>query len=220
MLESESRQLIAVIPWPQTVPALLKIVNTGDNDNTQGLEKTPPLFVISVITPLTSIRGGARKQIRMALREVLGILLEMHPASVPLITKPGHPICLPAPYSHIGLSISHEPGLSIAAINLHGKVGTDLMRTGEIADWKQVAQEYLGPESYGRIVGLPASCQLTAFAQEWTRYEASLKCLGIGIREWDLLLADELRQCIVNPLTLPNGMVGTIATLPATPFSL
>ncbi|QRX82745.1 4'-phosphopantetheinyl transferase superfamily protein [Glaciimonas sp. PAMC28666] len=184
-------------------------------EDTDGLKS--PLIVISVITPLTSIRDSARERIRIALREALGFLLNMSPLSVPLVTELGQPIRLALPALHLGLSLSHEPGLSVAAINLRGKVGIDLMRVNAIADWRQVAQDYLGHETVKRIADLPSSGQSHAFAQEWTRYEACLKCLDIGIREWDPSLDIEMRQCIVNPLILPNGMVGTVATLPAIP---
>ena len=212
MLESGSGQPVAAIPWPQAASYLQKIGITAGSD---GLKMKSPLIVISVITPLTSIRDSGREQIRIALSEALGFLLDMPPMSVPLITEPGQPVRLALPHLQLGLSFSHEPGLSVAAINLHGKVGIDLMRADGIADWRQVAHDYLGHESVKRIADLPANRQSDAFAQAWTRYEACLKCLDIGIREWDPSLDVKLRQCSVNPLILPDGMVGSIATLPA-----
>ena len=214
MLAYRSGQPIAVTSWPlaachvQQVCAM-RAVGVG--------ERKPLTLVISVVTTHTANRDSARELIRAALRGTLGILLDMSPPSVPLISEPAQPIRLALPYQQIGLSISHEPGFSLAAINLHGKIGIDVMRIDSSFDWQQVAQDYLGSTIYKRILSKSKSQRANAFAEEWTRYEASIKCLGLGITEWDSRLESALRQCAVNPLMLPDGMVGTIATLSTRP---
>ena len=210
----QSGRPIAVTPWPLAAPHIqqvraMRAVDVG--------ERKPLILVFSVVTPHTTTRDSARDLIRSALRDTLSILLGLSPQSVHLISEPGQPVRLALPQQRIGLSISHEPGFSLAAINLNGKIGIDMMRTARISDWQQVTQDYLGSTIYKSILNKPESQRENAFAEEWTSYEASLKCLGLGITEWNVRLDSTLGQCAVNPLILPNNIVGNIATLQAKP---
>ena len=195
---------LTVLPWPESARFLRQ---TRNEDETQ------TVIVISVETPLTTIRHIARQRIRSALSEALGILLAQPAQSVALISEPGQPIRLGLPKQQCGLSISHEPGLSVAAINLCGAIGIDLMRPGDVPDWQQVALDYLGPQICKRIREHPENRRAHAFAQEWTRYEACLKCLGLGIDEWHPALQSKLQRCNVTELALPDGIVGAVAAL-------
>ncbi|MEB0165259.1 hypothetical protein QN360_20375, partial [Glaciimonas sp. CA11.2] len=178
MLAYQSGQPISVTPWPLAAPHIQQVRAMRA---VGGGELKPLILAISIITPQTTNRDSARKLVRAALRETLGILLDMSPQSVPLISEPGHPIRLALPHQQIGLSITHEAGFSLAAINLYGKIGIDTMRTDSISDWQQVAQDYLGSTIYNRILSKPENQRAIAFAEQWTRYEASLKCLCLGI---------------------------------------
>jgi phosphopantetheinyl transferase len=51
-----------------------------------------------------------------------------------------------------------------------------------------------------------------AFAQEWTCFEAGLKCLGIALTEWTPLLEQSLASCCVRALELPENYRGAMAT--------
>ena len=77
------------------------------------------LLIVAVDTPNTAIRDQARQQIRQVLREILAPLLACSPEDVPLIIEPGQAPRL-AKKPAMGLSISHEPGLSLLAINFAG----------------------------------------------------------------------------------------------------
>lgn len=195
---------LTVLPWPESAQFL---------QQTRSTDRTQSNIVVSVTTPLTTIRHIARERIRSALREALGILLDLPAQSVPLISAPGQACRIALPNQQSGLSISHQPGLSVAAINLRGAIGIDLMQPDAVPDWQQVAHDYLGPQVCKRILEHPENRQAHAFAQAWTRYEASLKCLGLGINEWHTALHNNLRRCSVTELALPNGSVGAVATL-------
>ena len=172
--------------------------------------------VISVAAPNTTIRHVARERIGMALRETLGAFLQRPPASVPLVSQPGKPPVVDLPDRRIGLSVSHEAGLSIAALHLRGAIGIDLMRVEHgsnwMPGWKRVAQDYLGQRSYERIAELPAEHRAPAFAQEWTRLEACLKYLGAELTEWSPALERRLDSCRVRLLDLHERLSGAIAT--------
>ncbi len=178
--------------------------------------KDAPL-ILSVATPDTPIRDGARALARSALRDALSILLDRPPSDIPLISVPAQPLRLDLPGAYIGLSLSHEPGLSLAAINVRGAVGIDLMRLGETEipapDREAVARDYLGPQAAAVIGALPAAAQAQAFARAWTRLEAGLKCLGMHLQEWSPELEQVLRRCQLLDLDVPRGFVGALALL-------
>jgi 4'-phosphopantetheinyl transferase len=172
--------------------------------------------VLAVAAPDTVIRDRARDLVRQALREALGVLLELPPHAVRLVSQPGQPLRLDTPGPRIGLSVTHERGLSLAAIYGGGAVGIDLMRVEQrsdwLPDWEPVARAYLGDQAHDRIARqLPAKRPLS-FAQEWTRLEACLKCKSLPLQEWSPALQHDLLRCRMFDLELPEGFVGTLAT--------
>jgi len=109
----------------------------------------------------------------------------------------------------IGLSISHEGALSIAAINLHGAVGVDMLHTQLPADALAVTLDYLGPAAAQALTATEPAQRPAAFATAWSEHEARLKCLGIDLAEWDGNPA--LAACHVTSLALPDGVAGALA---------
>ncbi|MDO8251983.1 MAG: 4'-phosphopantetheinyl transferase superfamily protein [Rhodoferax sp.] len=180
------------------------------------LRSARALTVISIVAPDTTIRHAARASIRTALQDVLGALLRRPAASIALISQPGQAIVLDLPGTRIGLSISHAPGLTVAAIHVGGSIGIDVMRMDSRAeampDWENVAQGYLGPQACRRIATLAPAQRAHAFAQAWAGWEAGLKCLGMALTEWTPALEHRLASCAVRALALPEHYCGAIAT--------
>jgi 4'-phosphopantetheinyl transferase len=173
---------------------------------------TRGLHLRAIETPETPLRDSARRIVRTALRETLDRLLPVEDESPELISVPGQPIRLAPPWAGIGLSVSHEPGLSLLAINLDGPVGVDLARVAEIPDdIGAVTRDYLGPNTARALGELPSGQRQYAFAQAWTRFEARLKCQALELREWSPELAERLAACCVADLVLPAGWVGAVA---------
>jgi 4'-phosphopantetheinyl transferase len=179
------------------------------------LRSAQGLAVIRITTPNTEIRHAAREHLRTAVRELLAALLQQPVATLPLVSRPGQALVLDLPGASIGLSVSHAPGLSVAAVHRHGAVGVDVMRIGEGADWmpdwETVARDYLGPEAQARIHQVTPDQRACAFAREWTTLEASLKCLGMGLTEWTPSLERRLAGCMVSTLDVPLGLCGAVA---------
>jgi 4'-phosphopantetheinyl transferase len=175
-------------------------------------DKAQDLLIVAVDTKNTPIRESARQRVRSVLREILG--------DVELISIPGQPIRLTGRDSPVGISVSHEKGLSLLAVRRSGPVGIDLLRTPDSADWQtqipRLALDYLGPKLAQRIAGLPHEEQMAQFAQAWTEHEASLKCQGRALEEWSAALEENLSPCCVQQLALPAGYVGALATRLAT----
>ena len=171
--------------------------------------------VISVPTPATTNRTLARGLIRAALRETLAAFLDQPAASITLVARPGQAIWVDSPLARLQVSVSHLPGLSVAAIGRGAALGVDVMDIAqgaqEMPDWARVALDYLGPTVASALQRLPPLQRPAAFAQAWTRFEACLKCLGCGLTEWTPVLQQQLATCRVMPLALPDNLRGAIA---------
>lgn len=212
-LQKPHAGLVSVHPWPASRALLAAGAGRSSELWGTGTEIPADLLVISVATADSTLREAARAQLRDALREVLSLQLGCAPESVVLQSIPGQPLRVEQP-SHgqnVGLSISHEAGLSVAALRRSGPVGVDILRIAPAFDWQAVARDYLGPQCLRRIASQPAPDQPQAFASEWTSLEAGLKCLGIGLQEWCPALAQQLKSCCVMALDLPAGLCGAVA---------
>ena len=171
------------------------------------------VHVLALPTPATPRRDAARLIVRQALRAELARLLAVEEERIDLICAPGLPIRLAPPWERVGISVSHEPGLSLAAIKLDGAVGIDLMRlAGPLTDIATLARDYLGPLASLAIARQPAARQQLAFARAWTRLEASLKCLALPLGEWTPELAARLATCVCEDLVMADGWVAAVAT--------
>ncbi|WP_167759855.1 4'-phosphopantetheinyl transferase family protein [Massilia horti] len=160
-------------------------------------------------------RDAARMRIRDALHEALASLARLPREAVSIDSRPGHAPTvaihdqsgLPVP----GIAFSHEEPWSLAAINLYGPVGVDLMRVQDIPDWHAVARAYLGPETASKIAAAKPDMRPAAFTQAWCEHEARLKCHGLQLTEWTPALAEATRDCTTRPLALPDGLAGALA---------
>ncbi|OYU25431.1 MAG: hypothetical protein CFE41_21430 [Burkholderiales bacterium PBB2] len=151
-------------------------------------------------------RLDARAAARLAARQALAAQLGQPLDTVQLHAPPGQPPqVLGRP--DIGLSFSHEAGISLVAVNLDGPIGVDVVQASAPDDWQAVARDYLGPQS----LALGAA----GFAPAWAALEARLKCCGLDLHEWSA--ERELRllaACLPPPLALPcaaDPWVGALA---------
>lgn len=175
------------------------------------VDKAQDLLIVAVDTPETPIREAARRRVRGVLGEILG--------DVGFISVPGQPIRLAGLDSTLGISVSHEIGLSLLAIHFSGPVGIDLLKVADSPDWQTeipiLSADYLGPQTAQRIAELAPSARMMQFSHAWTEQEARLKCRGYGLEEWSEALEKELSSCRVRQLALPAGYVGAAVTLKA-----
>ena len=171
------------------------------------------LIVIAVRTLPTTLRSQARKLIRMAITQVLADKLCCPYAKIKLTSQSGQSVKVSQPRQNIGLSISHEPGLSLAAINMNGKVGVDLIDVKSIPNDNEIyklALEYLGTQVAEYLSLLPSELQKHAFAKAWAEFEARLKCQGESLDEWTASSALQLNTLTFQPLELPESYIGAV----------
>jgi 4'-phosphopantetheinyl transferase len=194
---------LAVQLWPGATPTpqdgLFAILIQTGADAQRSVAGTQPASA-------GSQRDAARRQLRSAACEVLAAVLRVPIGDIAIASTPGTPphILLAGRKSQIGCSFSHEDGYALAAFNLQGPIGADLMRVQTIPDWQAVARDYLGPRI---AAALQTATDLpNAFTQAWTQREAALKYHAQQISEWQ---ADLPGRSI--SLALPaTGLLGHI----------
>ncbi|MFZ4874553.1 4'-phosphopantetheinyl transferase family protein [Janthinobacterium sp. Mn2066] len=157
------------------------------------------VLVIAIAAPPSRVEARAR--VRQAVREAAAQWLSMDVDAISVQAVPGQAPNLLLAGDTVGLSFSHEEGLSLAAIHLHGKIGLDLMRVASIPDWEIVARDYLGPQVSQALAACSAMARPLALAQAWTAREASLKYAGLPLAEWDGVAIDCRLQAL--PVALP-----------------
>lgn len=122
---------------------------------------------------------------RLRLREMLGALLGVAPAGVPIqIGLHGKPaLSRAAQSSGLRFSVAHCEELLLVALTRLGDVGIDVERVRPIERWARVADRVFGPgerAAIGRHIAggdEPSS----VFFRFWCRGEAELKAIGCGI---------------------------------------
>ena len=163
------------------------------------------VLVIGIEAAMT--RTEARLRIRLAVREAVAEWMNIAIDCIKVDSQPGHAPRLLLAGRAAWLSISHEDGISLAAIHLHGPVGIDVMRVQEIDDWFALATDYLGPQVAQSLAACPAGQRPLVLAQAWTAREAGLKHAGLALAEWD----GEVPDCRLQAVAVPAGYTATLA---------
>ena len=164
------------------------------------------VLVIGIVPPPS--RMEARTHLRQAVREAVAQWLKLSIEAISVESTPGAPPRLLVAGRTAGLSLTHDEGLSLAAIHLHGAVGIDVMRVQDIADWFMLARDYLGPQVAVELGACPADQRPLALAQAWTAREAALKCAGLHLTEWDGVALN----CHLQAVETPQNFVAMLAT--------
>lgn len=163
------------------------------------------LLVIGIEAAMT--RTDARWRIRIAIHAATTQWLGVDIDGVSVESRPGRAPRLLLAGRTAWLSISHDDGISLAAIYLHGPVGIDVMRVTDIPDWYDVAHDYLGPQLARSLATCPADQRPLALAQAWTAREAALKCAGLALAEWSGMAP----ICRLQAVGIPAGYAATLA---------
>ncbi|MEB0090507.1 4'-phosphopantetheinyl transferase superfamily protein [Pseudomonas sp. CCI1.2] len=167
------------------------------------------VLLLRTATPVGASRVYARDHIRQALTETLALTLNVPQSAIVVMSTPGQrPHIVISGIGEVGLSISHESTLSLAAVNLHGQVGVDVMQVQQTPDWHAVALDYLGPVVAAQLMDIEPAQREKAFAQAWCAHEARLKCRGRALDEWS---QEKQLSCRTSELALPEGFVGALA---------
>lgn len=171
-------------------------------------DRPAPLWVLALRTPEHTPRAQARQWLRQAVQQAL--------AAAPVGAGGRGPVLLAPDGARprlaeraTGLSFSHAPGLSLAAVREHGPVGVDVTPAQAPPDWPAVARDYLGPQVAQQLqAGGPHG---PGFAAAWAAHEACLKLQGQPLAEWTPHRPPAGAGCTVLALPLPGPWVGRLA---------
>ena len=78
-------------------------------------------------------------------------------------------------------SLSHSDDGALIALADDGEVGVDLERVRPMRDLDALARRILTVDEFERLEAVAPAGRTTAFLRAWTRKEACLKALGIGL---------------------------------------
>lgn len=142
---------------------------------------------------------------RGTLREILSVLLNVNPASLKLSSgRFGKPqIAAPVAAQPLHFNLAHSDSIAVYAAANH-ELGVDLERVRALDEAEQIASRYFSPREAGCLLALPPEQRLEAFFNCWTRKEAYLKAIGLG-------LVDRLDQIEV---WLAPGETTTLLSIP------
>jgi 4'-phosphopantetheinyl transferase len=118
---------------------------------------------------------------RGALRILLGRYLRCSPRQVRFTTSPlGKPeLAPPAPPLHF--NVSHSQGMALIAVTRIGQVGIDVEQVRTVETYLDMAQRFFTPGESSALLRAPREKSTEAFFHIWTRKEAFLKALGLGL---------------------------------------
>jgi len=118
---------------------------------------------------------------RGTLRFILANYLSMDPQMISIVQGQfGKPLLENDPH-HIQFNLSHSNGLGLFAFTIGHRIGIDVERILPLRDFEQIADFFLSPNEMEALDRLPGESRLDGFYAAWTRKEAFVKALGVGI---------------------------------------
>jgi 4'-phosphopantetheinyl transferase len=116
-----------------------------------------------------------------ALRLLLARYLFDVPASVLIVRDAtGRPI-LATPAGHLHFNLSHSDDGAIVAFSHSAPVGIDIEVVRDIRDFVSIAVHYFARTEVEHLLRLDPEQRLAGFYVTWTRKEAFVKALGLGL---------------------------------------
>jgi 4'-phosphopantetheinyl transferase len=116
-----------------------------------------------------------------ALRLVLSRYLDEAPEAIALRRgERGKPRLATAP-ERLAFNLSHSGELTLVAVSRGREVGVDVEREKPARDLVALAERALAPEDAAAVRSAAEDERSRRFYALWTRHEARLKCLGIGL---------------------------------------
>ncbi|MET3377997.1 MULTISPECIES: 4'-phosphopantetheinyl transferase superfamily protein [Variovorax] len=161
----------------------------------------------------------------IALRQALSEYTGLHNAALQLSTGSfGRPSL--SGHTRTQFSLSHSQGLALIAIGGRGPLGADVELLRPVPDAAVLAAEYFTHREQEALAALPAHERDRAFLTCWSRKEACLKAIGVGLlvssqtfevglaperRSVELSVAGRILWLVVGPAPERLDCVGSLA---------
>jgi 4'-phosphopantetheinyl transferase len=128
-------------------------------------------------------RSAAHRQqyltVHTVLRLALGAVLRIPPAEVRFARTPaGKPYLVDHAFS---FNLSHSAGRALIALARQGQIGIDLEHPDHLGEPDTLSERVLTPAERPAWLALPPTERAVALLHCWTRKEAILKAIGLGL---------------------------------------
>lgn len=114
-------------------------------------------------------------------------------------------------------NLSHSERLALVAVSQDLEVGVDVERIEPERDLVALAERALMPEDAAAVREAAESEQADVFYERWTRHEARVKCLGIGLGTSQPL---DLPAVTVETLAVDSRYAAAVAATGSAPLQL
>lgn len=115
---------------------------------------------------------------RGALRNILGRYLGILPGDIQFLYNDfGKPFTR----STLHFNVSHSNECIVVAISSCAPVGVDVENVNPKVDFLELAKDHFTNREYQTILDLPMEERMLAFYRAWTRKEAFMKAMGLGL---------------------------------------
>jgi len=145
------------------------------------------------------------------LRELLGIILNEDATSLKFLRNHnGKPFL--ASSAKIQFNVTHSSSLTLIAFHQNQMVGIDVERINEDLNWGPIVDRWFPTTVRSQLYTLPLEYQTKKFFELWCRFEAVLKCNGVGIgglQESNTELVDAKET--IETIEVPSGYVAKLA---------
>jgi 4'-phosphopantetheinyl transferase len=157
-----------------------------------GAEPGPELAVLDEVEQARAarfVRARDRRRFarcRAALREILGGLLVKEPASITFRSVArGKPELDEAELANgqpaLRFNLSHSSNLAVIAVSHRHELGIDLEQVRPIGEAERIVASFFSEAEQAEFATIDDLARPMAFVRGWTRKEAILKGLGVGI---------------------------------------
>lgn len=116
-----------------------------------------------------------------ALRAILAGQLGCEPGEVAFQTGAHGKPALAHRQPALEFNLSHSGDYALVALTLGAPVGVDIEQARPIADIERLAAHTFSPAEQATLASCPPAQYLAAFYNCWTRKEALIKALGLGL---------------------------------------
>jgi 4'-phosphopantetheinyl transferase len=117
-----------------------------------------------------------------ALRAILGLYTSREPADVRFELGPyGKPALVDGngPY----FNLTHSGALAVVGLSSDREMGVDVEQLREMSDLESMAARFFTPAEQADLRRFPPAARGRAFLDGWTRKEAVMKALGLGVSQ-------------------------------------
>lgn len=125
----------------------------------------------------------ARRYVRahVALRAIVGAYLGCEPVRVAFVQEAQGKPRLIGPRAGLHFNLSHSKELALLALGAGGELGVDVEAVRADLPGADLATAVLDARELEQLADLPEAAQAEPFVTCWTRKEACLKALGLGL---------------------------------------